>query len=127
VDTRSKIINPRDAPPDAVLVVGHFDVPGVEHVRALREIGERARPIVAAVLPPWDGAGGEVLPESARAQMAAALRMVDYVLIAARPGQPGDLEDLVKRLKPAEIIPLDEVESRRMHRLIRQIHDGQTL
>jgi glycerol-3-phosphate cytidylyltransferase-like family protein len=127
VDTRNKIISLPDAPPDAVLLVGHFDVPGVEHARALRRIGERGRPIVAAVLPPRDGPGGEVLGESARAQMAAALRMVDYVLIAARPGQPGDLEDLVKRLKPADIIPLDEVESRRIDRLIRQIHHGQTL
>ncbi len=127
MDTRSKIISPREAPPDAVLVVGHFDVPGVEHARALREIGERGRPVVAAVLPPRDGAAGEVLAGSARAQMAAALRMIDYVLIAAQPGQLGDLEDLVKQLQPAEIIPLEEAESRRMRRLIRQIQDGQTL
>jgi glycerol-3-phosphate cytidylyltransferase-like family protein len=124
VDTRSKIVNARAAPPGGVLAVGYFEVPGVEHVRSLRDIRGRARPLVAVVLPAPHGRR-ELLSQQARAEMAAALRMVDYVLIAARPGLPGDFEDLVRRLRPATVVPLDEAESGRMRRLIEHIQHGQ--
>jgi glycerol-3-phosphate cytidylyltransferase-like family protein len=128
VDTRSKIVNVTEAPPGGVLVVGCFDVPGVEHVRALREI-RACTPgaVIAAVLPNGDVPPKEVLDQRGRAEMAAAQRMVDYVLIAARTGYPGDLQELITRLRPAAIIRLDETEQGRMRRLIAQVQHGQTV
>lgn len=118
-----------EAPKETVLVVGYFDVLGVEHVRALQQARGEG-PLVAAVLPGPQGAAGEILTGQARAEVAAALRMVDYVLIAAPPGHPGDLDELVKRLRPAVIVRLDqtddEADSRRRRWLIEHVQHGQT-
>jgi glycerol-3-phosphate cytidylyltransferase-like family protein len=124
VDTRSKIMTAAEAPREGVLILGHFDVLGVEHVRALRQIREAGGLVVAVVLPGVDGVPPATMSQQARAEMAAALRVVDYVLLAAPPGQPGSLEDLVKSLKPKEIVPLDEIESRRLGRLIERLPHG---
>jgi glycerol-3-phosphate cytidylyltransferase-like family protein len=126
VDTRSKIVSATEMLPEATLVVGYFDVLGVEHVRELRAIRERASRLIALVLPNPDGARRTVLPQEGRAEMAAALRMLDYVLICAEPGQPGDLKDLMKRLRPTEIVSLEEAEFRRIDRLIEQVAHGQS-
>lgn len=126
MDTRSKIVSAGEVPAGGALVAGSFDVLGAEHVRALRAVRGRASQVIAVVLPDRDGAARTVAGQQARAIMAAALRMVDYVLICARPGQPGDLEDLMKRLGPTEIVSLDEAESRRMRRLIEQVAHGQS-
>jgi bifunctional ADP-heptose synthase (sugar kinase/adenylyltransferase) len=128
VDTRSKIVSAAGAPVGAVLVVGCFDVLGLEQVRALAKIrGRTSARVIAVVLPGGDGRPDEVLEQGARAEMAAALRMLDYVLIAAEPGCPGDLQDLVTRLRPAEIIHLDEAEQHRMRRLFARVQSGQIL
>jgi glycerol-3-phosphate cytidylyltransferase-like family protein len=111
-----------------MLVVGFFDVPGVEHVRALAEIrAHHSSVVIAAILPDRDDPPREVLNQEARAEMTAATRMVDYVLIAAPPGHPGDLQDLVTQIRPTEIIRLDETEQSRMRRLLRRVQHGQTL
>jgi glycerol-3-phosphate cytidylyltransferase-like family protein len=126
VDTRSKIVSASETSREGTLVVGYFDVLGVEHVRALCAVSTRGSRVVAVVLPDRDGARRTVAGQQARAEMAAALRMVDYVLICARPGQSGDLEDLMKRLRPTEIVSLEEAESRWMHRLMEQVAHGQS-
>ena len=118
MDTRSKIVSAGEVPPGGALVAGDFDVLGVEHVRALVAVRKRASRMIAVVLSDQDGPVRTVVDQQGRAAMAAALRMIDYVLICARPGQPGDLEDLMKRLRPTEIVSLDEAESRRMRRLV---------
>jgi glycerol-3-phosphate cytidylyltransferase-like family protein len=125
VDTRSKIVIASETPPEGTLVVGYFDVLGVEHVRALRTVRERGSRVIVVVLPDQDSAVRTVVGQQGRAEMAAALRMVDYVLICAKPGQPGDLEDLMSRLRPKEIVSLKEAESRRMHQLMEQVAHGQ--
>jgi bifunctional ADP-heptose synthase (sugar kinase/adenylyltransferase) len=128
MDTRSKIVSAAGAPVDAVLLVGSFDVLGVEHVRALAEIRKRtSAQVIAVVLPRGDARPSEVQQQGARAEMAAALRMVDYVLIAAQPGCPGDFQNLVTRLRPTEIIRLDEAEQSRMRRLLARVQSGQIL
>jgi len=83
LDTRGKIIDIAAATGIAAawrsqgvrwkLLTGYFDVLTPDHVRGLPEGG----PLMAAVLDPPD----PLLPTRARAELAAALRMVDYVLL----------------------------------------------
>src|SRR4051794_29541499 len=79
MDTRSKILTLSAAlelQTSVALVSGTFDVLRAEHARELGAIRDRVElPLLAVVLPVENG----VLPESARARMVAALRMVDYV------------------------------------------------
>jgi len=124
VDTRSKIVTAAEAPRGAVLAAGSFDMLGAEQVRELQQIRERhpAPQLIAAVLPDPDA----VLGVQARAEMAAALRMVDYVLIVEPAGRPGDLDGLVDRLQPAALVRLQENGTRRLRRLIEDVQHGQT-
>ena len=121
VDTRSKIVTADQAPCAAVLVAGSFDVPGVEQVRELEQIRERhpVGPLIAAVLP----CEHELLSLHDRARMAAALRVVDYVLIV-EPARRPDLDRLVDRLQPAAMIRLEEAGARRLRRLIERVRNG---
>jgi hypothetical protein len=122
VDTRSKIVTAAEAPRSAVLVAGGFDVLCAEQVRELQQIRgfHPARPLVAAVLPCPDA----VLSLQARAEMTAALRMVDYVLIVEPAGQSDDLDGLIDRLQPAAIVRLDGSGTRRLRRLIEHVRNG---
>jgi hypothetical protein len=106
VDTRSKIVTVDDAPRGALLVAGGFDVPAVQQVRELQNIRERhpASPLIAAVLP----CQHELLSLRARAEMAAAFRVVDYVLIVTPTGRPDDLDRLVDCLQPVAVIWLED-------------------
>jgi len=100
------------APRGAVLVAGSFDVPNVEQVRKLQEIRERhpAGPLIAAVMP----CRHELLTQGARGEMAAALRVVDYVLIVEPAGRPDDLDRLVDALQPIAVIRLEDAGLRRL-------------
>ena len=110
------------APCGAVLVAANFDVPSAEQVRELQEIRDRhpAGAFIAAVLP----CEREVLGQSARAEMAAALRVVDYVLIVERAACPDDFDRLVDRLQPAALIRLEEADMHRLRRLIEHVRNG---
>jgi glycerol-3-phosphate cytidylyltransferase-like family protein len=128
VDTRSKIVTAPvvvsnaapDIPRNAAVVVGHFDVLGLEHARALAAVRARSSHVVAIVLPTAEGAA-EILSQPDRARMAAALRVIDYVLIAGPNGRPAGLDDLLTSLTPSEVVCLDDIEadilSRRLRRL----------
>jgi hypothetical protein len=122
VDTRSKIVTAGEAPRGAVLVAGSFDVPGPEQVRELQQIRQRhpAGPLLAAVLP----CEHELLGLRARGEMAAALRVVDYVLIVEPAGRPDDLDRLVNLLQPAAVIRLEDAGVRRFRRLIEHAPNG---
>jgi hypothetical protein len=91
-------------------------------VRALRRIRERhpGLALIAAVLP----ISNAVLSSEARAAMAAALRMVDYVLIVEPAGRPGDLDGLVECLQPAAIVRLQENGRSRLRGLITNVRHG---
>ena len=119
VDTRSKIVTAGQVPAAATLVTGYFDVLRVEHVRALQQVRDRTgdHPVVVAVLP----REGELLSQHARAEMVAALRMVDYVLIANRE----DLDGILEGFRPAEFVRLEEAGLRHMHCLIEHVQRGQ--
>jgi hypothetical protein len=110
------------APHGAVLVAGSFDVPGVEQVRELQQIHTRFPDgaLVAAVLPYEN----ELLSQHARAEMAAALRVVDYVLIVESAGRPNDLDRLVDHLQPVAVIQLEEAGLRHLRRLIAHVRNG---
>ena len=69
---------------------------------------------LAVVVLPLDG---ELLPQSARAELVAALRVVDYVVI----GDNGDLDRLFAELKPAQIVRLEDDDFRRRGQLMEHV------
>jgi bifunctional ADP-heptose synthase (sugar kinase/adenylyltransferase) len=115
VDTRTKIVNPDTVPRNATVVTGTFDVIRAEDVRDLAGL---ARPVVVVVLP----LTGEVLPQRARAELAAGLRMVDYVLIT----DDGHPEALLAALQPAQLVRLEAVHAQRKRQLMEHVHRRQT-
>ena len=125
MDTRSKILISAEALVSGparplVLVSGYFDVLRAEHVRELSEIHSRsgAQTVVVAVV----ARAGALLPQRARAELVAALRVVDYVFIA----NPEDLDGLNHSLQPAEWVRLEELDARRTRQLIEHVHRRQT-
>jgi bifunctional ADP-heptose synthase (sugar kinase/adenylyltransferase) len=125
MDTRTKILTAAalpafDPPRPVVLAAGRFDLLRVELARELAEARRRtgARTLIAVVRP----LSGELAPIDARAEMAAALRVVDYVFIA----RDKDLEHLAASLQPVEIVNLEEAEARRVRQLIENVHGRQS-
>jgi bifunctional ADP-heptose synthase (sugar kinase/adenylyltransferase) len=124
VDTRNKILTPASLalplPGPVALVAGHFDIIRAEHARELQAVRDRAaaRTLVVAVLP----LAAELLPQRVRAELVAALRMVDYVVIA----DTAELESLVDALKPAEVVRLEAADAQRTRQLIEHVHSRQT-
>jgi bifunctional ADP-heptose synthase (sugar kinase/adenylyltransferase) len=82
LDTRSKIVSLDQArerlrSESASWVAGHFDPLLAEHVRRLREHAAPDRPLIVEVTNP----DRPLLPQRARAELVAALTMVDYVVL----------------------------------------------
>jgi glycerol-3-phosphate cytidylyltransferase-like family protein len=102
LDTRTKIVTAREAPRQSVLAAGYFEVLRVGHTRQLERVRRLypGRPLVAAILPK----PGAVLASEARARMAAALRVVDYVFIA----DDEELSAVSDVLSPAAVVRLEE-------------------
>jgi bifunctional ADP-heptose synthase (sugar kinase/adenylyltransferase) len=119
MDTRSKILTLDAAlrlPPGTVtLVTGYFDALRAAHVRDLEAL---ARPVLALVLP----LAGELLPQAARAEMVAALRVIDYVVSAPDT----DLDALIHALAPRELVRLETRDAERNRQLIEHVHSRQT-
>jgi glycerol-3-phosphate cytidylyltransferase-like family protein len=120
VDTRAKILTLEqacslrlEAP---VVVAGYFDLLCAEHARELDSVRQRigGRTLVAAVLQ-WSEA---YMTRSARAEMTAALRMVDYVVAL----EPDELATLVSALGPTEVVRWEEADARRNRELIEHVH-----
>ncbi|MCX6633004.1 MAG: hypothetical protein NTW28_35865 [Candidatus Solibacter sp.] len=120
MDTRSKILNAEAVPRACTVVTGAFDMVLAEDARELA--GVRAshpnRPLVAVVLPLPEG----LLPQRARAELVAALRMVDYVVIAddAAP------DALLASLEPAQLVRLEAAQAVRKRQLMEHVHRRQT-
>jgi glycerol-3-phosphate cytidylyltransferase-like family protein len=125
MDTRTKILTPDAAPAleptrPLLLVTGCFDILRADLARELAEARQRTQAqTLAVVVQPW---APEILPLAARAEMAAALRVVDYVFIA----QDEDLDSLASSLQPIEIIHLEEADSRRRRQLIEHVKRRQS-
>lgn len=106
MDTRDKIINCEHAAALATqfradgvsiqVVTGYFDVLVAGHVRRLRQIAGAAHKLFVIVLDP----PAPVLAARARAEMVAALSMVNYVIPAGKQAP----EALLSRFADAEIV-----------------------
>jgi bifunctional ADP-heptose synthase (sugar kinase/adenylyltransferase) len=120
LDTRSKILTLEAARalqvPRLTVVTGYFDLMRAAHICELETVRRRtgAGAMLAAVLP-WDDA---VLSQRARAEMTAALRMLDYVVAIDR----SDLSSLIEALRPADVVHLDAADARRNRELIDHVH-----
>ena len=94
MDTRSKIIASEQAQEQlggkpARWVTGSFDPLLAEHVRRLRQYATQGQLLVVEVTNP----AKPLLPQHARAELVAALAMVDFVVLAnngATPHTPDD-------------------------------------
>jgi bifunctional ADP-heptose synthase (sugar kinase/adenylyltransferase) len=125
VDTRDKIITAEAACEmarggEAILVTGYFDVLLAAHLGDLQRVRE-ARPqgvlITAVAAPPEP-----VLDARARAEMVAALAVVDYVV--SWEGEPA--ESLLAAFSPDRIVRLEAVHQQRMGELIQHVHRRQS-
>lgn len=122
MDTRSKILTAEAAeslPVPLVLVTGYFDFLRAETIRELQQVRQRTpgyRVLVAVVTDP-----GSVLDSAARAELVAALRMVDYVVTTNHD----HVDAFVERLRPAELVRLETGDLRRRRRLIEDVQRSQ--
>ena len=121
VDTRSKILSVTNAVSlqparPLVLVTGHFDVLRAAHARELAEIRTRtgAATLLVVVVP----LAGELLDQRSRAELVAALRMVDYVLTADHEG----LAEISRALQPLETVSQEPADALRTRQLIEHVH-----
>ena len=115
MDTRSKIVTPDRVPAGSTVVTGTFDVVQAEDARELAAIrAESPRdPLCVVVLP----LAGELLPRRARAELAAALRVIDYVIT----------EDIaLDTLRPARVVRLEDAHAARKRQLMEHVHSRQS-
>lgn len=109
MDTRSKILDRAGAVelarkhPRLRVVTGYFDVLLAEHVRELRKLAEGVVLVAAIAEPPQP-----ILAARARAEMAAALEMVDYVIA----------EDVLPFVADADVVDWRAADGRRCQELI---------
>jgi hypothetical protein len=103
-----------------LVAAGRFDILRAAMVRELAAALERtaanSRLVVVRPLP------DELAPLAARAEMAASLRVVDYVFIA----ENGNLSNLPGSLQPIEIVSLEEADAERTRQLIEHVHRRQS-
>jgi bifunctional ADP-heptose synthase (sugar kinase/adenylyltransferase) len=126
VDTRTKIITPEEAcalargPQNAALATGHFDVLLAAHVR---ELGRVRDSLPDAVLLVALGTPDEPLLDArARAEMVAALAMVDYVVSL----EDRQMESLLAAFSAERIVRLEAAHQQRMRELIQHVHRRQS-
>ena len=123
MDTRSKILTLAQAaslPGPLAVATGWFDVLRAAHVRDLDALRLRAAgaKLLAIALP----VSGEILPQRARAELLAALRVIDYVVIA----DAADADRLAVSLHPVEILRLEAADARRARELREHVHRRQS-
>jgi glycerol-3-phosphate cytidylyltransferase-like family protein len=101
------------------MVTGYFDVLRAAHIRDLDQLRRRtgSAKLLVIVLP----APGAILEQRARAELVAALRVIDYVVIA----DDADAARLADFLKPVEIVRLEAADSRRARELKEYVHRRQ--
>ena len=124
MDTRNKILTPagaeravRGRSRPLIVVTGYFNVLVAEHARELGAL-RQANPdavVLVAVLP----VESELLSQRARAEMAAALAVVDYVVIADSEDPAG----LLGVLRPALVVRWEAADAARTRRLIEHVHE----
>ncbi len=124
MDTRAKILTvaaARALEPARPLAIaaGTFDVLLAEDARELAEVRNRtgARTVMVVVL----RSAREVLNQRGRAELAAALCMVDYVLTAGDE----EFDKLVACFRPTEVVHLEGAHARRLGELIEHARERQ--
>lgn len=123
MDTRSKIVSIealRRSDELFLAVAGRFDVLRAEHIRILRELKQRAgeRALAAIVLKH----SGEILAPRDRAELLAALRIIDYVAIWEEAE-----EAVTEALRPVEVMRMGPAECRLGRELKEHVRQLQTL
>jgi bifunctional ADP-heptose synthase (sugar kinase/adenylyltransferase) len=119
MDTRSKILTfaaALELRPPLAIATGYFDVLRADDARELAQV--RHHPLLVVVLPLVN----EILPQRARAEMVAALCVVDYVVTA----DDSDVERLVTGLRPVEFVRLEAAGARRAKQLMEHVHRRQS-
>jgi len=126
VDTRTKIVTVGDAgalargPRPVAVVTGHFDVllaPYARELARMRESHPGALLLVALTPPPE-----ALLEPRARAEMVAALAVVDYVVSL----EEGDAEGFLAAFNAARIVRLEDAHRQDMRELIEHVHSRQS-
>ncbi len=118
MDTRTKIISAERAVEVAsdgrhvVVVTGHFDVLQAGLVQAFRGISKGPSMVLAVVLNP----PAPLLSARARAELAAGLEVVDYVVPVA-----DDATELLRAIKPIQVISEELADQRRAAELIQHV------
>lgn len=124
MDTRNKILSfagamalPRGR---LVVVTGTFNPLLAEHARVLAAVRNRTpgHPLLVVVLP----ATPALLPLRARAELVAAMRMVDYVLASDH----AEAEKVIDCLAPVETVYMEADDHVRTSQLIEHVHRRQT-
>jgi len=124
VDTRSKIISVdslddlRRRASRLKVVTGHFDPLLAAHARRLAALKQPGETLVVVITEP----DRPLLPAPARAELVAALAVVDCVMLAG-----ADLEQLLARLKPDELVREEAADEARRADLIRRVHGRQAV
>jgi bifunctional ADP-heptose synthase (sugar kinase/adenylyltransferase) len=126
MDTRKKILSLDEAAAVAStlraegrrlrLLCGHFDVLTAHHIRRLRGLAD-GQPLIAAVL----DAPKPLLSLSARAELAAALSMIDYVI----PMTGDDFDRALEQIQPSEVVREEAADRHRVAALIEHVHRRQ--
>ena len=100
------------------LVTGYFDVLRAAHVEALEAVCRPGHALLVVLR----HSPSAVLPVRARAELVAALRMVDYVVTA----DDGELDALISSLKPAQIVRLEDGDRVRASELKQHVQRRQS-
>jgi glycerol-3-phosphate cytidylyltransferase-like family protein len=126
VDTRTKIITPAEAcalargPRNAALATGYFDVLLAAHVRELERVRDSLPD--AVVLVALGTPEQPLLDARARAEMVAALAIVDYVVSL----EDWQMESLLVAFPAERIVRLEAAHEQWMRELIRHVHRRQS-
>jgi hypothetical protein len=126
MDTRTKIITVdeaaaiaralRDRGTRLKMIVGYFDVLTVDLVRRLREFSGNGALLAAVLDPPR-----ALLASRARAELAAGLSVIDYVL----PIPGGDLDHTLQEIQPDAIVREETADLRRQAALMEHVYRRQ--
>jgi hypothetical protein len=119
LDTRFKIVS-REAALERVrgkqvaIVTGYFDPLQVEHVRRLNEIRSSHELLIVLLADPPD----PILDAASRAQLIAALDMIDYVVLPQECASSVDFE----RAGRVSVYPEEAADEARFQRLLEHVH-----
>jgi len=122
MNTRTKILQPAEAAERTeafqaaatpyTLVCSSFDVLTAPRIRCLREIAASGNRLIAVITSP----PAALLPPAARAELAAALAIIEFVVLAEEP-----LASFLERLGPAPVIDETPKDGLRSAQLIEHV------